>query len=144
MQKKDEMPQPPAWAAGLEDMRGLLRWDSTQTVVSFAVNGKLALGVVDTGACKTIIDETTARALGLKLKPSVDGNCGTFSVPGSGARQQYAGVVEDPVVLQFGEHIRFCLKDLRVLKHPYPLVLIGADILRGGRPDGCWNYTGMH
>ena len=30
-----------------------------------------------------------------------------------------------------------------MVNHPVPLVLLGADILRGGRGDQGWNFTGL-
>ena len=36
-----------------------------------AVNNVLALGVVDTGSCKTLMDEVTALDLGLPMKGSL-------------------------------------------------------------------------
>ncbi len=39
----------PGWAQGMVDKRQLLDWDSEQFITQFAVNGKLALGVADTG-----------------------------------------------------------------------------------------------
>ena len=98
---------------------------------------------MDTGAYKTVMDRSMAIALGLKIRPSVDGDCGRFGVPGSGVVHEYAGVIEDPFVLRLGEKVVFTIHGMKVLEHPHPLVLIGADVLRGGRGPTGWNYDGM-
>lgn len=47
---------------------------------------------MDTGAHRTIIDSKMASALGLKLRQDL--TCGKYSVPGSEAIHEYAGIVE--------------------------------------------------
>ena len=32
---------------------------------------------------------------------------------------------------------------MRVIKHPQPFLLLGADVLRGGRSAEQWNFEGM-
>ncbi len=31
---------------------------------------------------------------------------------------------------------------MKLIEHPHPLMLIGSDLLSGGRPRGCLNFTG--
>jgi hypothetical protein len=34
--------------------------------------------------------------------------------------------------------------NMRVIVHPHPFLLVGADVLRGGRPQGAgWNMRGL-
>lgn len=75
---------PPIWAAGAVDKRAALHWDASQTVANVMINDKLTLAVVDTGSYKTIMDIGSARMLGLPVRPAVQGDCGTYSVPGTG------------------------------------------------------------
>ena len=84
-----------------------------------------------------------AIALGLKVRPAVDGDCGRFGVPGSGVVHEYSGVVEEPFVLRLGEHASYVISGMKVLEHPHPLALIGSDVLRGGRGPTGWNYDGL-
>lgn len=84
-----------------------------------------------------------AKSLGLKLRYATEGDCGTFTVPGSTTSHRYAAVVEEPVHVQFGPHATFVLTGVRVVDHPVPLALLGADILRGGRDSSGWNFTGL-
>lgn len=93
---------PPKWAAGLEDKRALLRWDSSQYVGNVGINGRLVCCIVDTGAHRTIIDSAMARELGLTVKTD-NLECGKFSVPGSDAIHSYAGVVEGATVLKIDQ-----------------------------------------
>jgi hypothetical protein len=74
----------PLWAAGGDDKRAALHWDTSQTVANCTVNGKHTLAVVDTGSYKTIMDLGTARMLGLAIREAKNGDCGTYSVPGTG------------------------------------------------------------
>ena len=46
----------------------------------------------------------------------------------------YPGHVEYPVKVILGPHVSFTIKGMRVVKHPYPLLLIGTNILAGGHP----------
>ncbi len=82
----------PKWAQGGEDKRAALHWDTSQTVVNCTINGKHALAIVDSGSYKTIIDVGMARILGLAIREAVHGDCGTYSVPGTGWNTCYAGV----------------------------------------------------
>lgn len=50
----------PEWAGELTDRRDVLQWDSEQYVAQIGIKGKLALAVVDTGSCKTLICKKTA------------------------------------------------------------------------------------
>lgn len=87
----------PEWAAKMEDKRDLLRWDNSQYVGHLGVNNSLIYCIVDTGAHRTVID--TKMAAALKLPVSSGHSCGRFSVPGSDAVHEYAGVVEGTTVL---------------------------------------------
>lgn len=51
--------------------------------------------------------------------------------------------MDEPVTLQFGPSAAFRLTDVRVVDHPRPLALLGADILRGGRSTDGWNFNGL-
>jgi hypothetical protein len=64
-----------------------------------------------------------------------DIQCGKFSVPGSDAIHSYAGVVESVTTLKIAKNV--------VIDHPHPFVLLGADVLSGGRDAASWNFTGM-
>jgi hypothetical protein len=131
----------PAWAADLSDQRQLLRWDTSQYVGSIGINGKLVYCIVDTGAHRTIIDTKMATALGLKIRKDV--TCGKYSVPGSEAVHAYAGIVEGDTDLQISRDIRTRVRNLRVIDHPHPFLLLGADVLSGGRKSGQWNFSGI-
>jgi hypothetical protein len=91
-------PPAPAWAKGLIDARNHLRFDATQYVCPVAVNGRLILTIVDTGAHRTVLDTTMAELLNLEVSTDT-GDYGKFSVPGSEAIHRYAGVVEGETTL---------------------------------------------
>jgi hypothetical protein len=107
------------------------------------VDGKHVLAIVDTGSYKTIMDLGMARILGLPVKEAVQGDCGTYSVPGTGQTNYYAGVVDKPVELKLGPGVSYAIHGLKLIRHPYPLVLVGSDVLSGGRPFDQVNYAGV-
>jgi hypothetical protein len=121
----------PDWAKNLTDMRHLLRWDTSQYVGDLGINGKLVQCIVDTGAHRTIIDSKMATALGLTIRK--EHNFGKYSVPGSDAIHEYAGIIEGDTDLQLGDGISARVRHLRVIDHPHPFLLLGADVLSGGR-----------
>jgi hypothetical protein len=133
----------PEWAVGCPDQRAAMHWDTSQTVANCLVNGALTVGVVDTGSYKTLMDIGTARMLGLAVRESKGGDCGTYSVPGTGRTNCYAGVVQGPVMLQLGPKVRFQVMGMKLIDHPHPLMLIGSDVLSGGRPKNHLNFTGL-
>jgi predicted aspartyl protease len=49
----------------MTDMRHILQWDSEQFIANVGVESRLTLGIIDTGSCKTLIDEVMAEKLGL-------------------------------------------------------------------------------
>ena len=63
---------------------------------------------------------------------AVAGNCRKFRVLGSGVEYNYVGVVESSFELRVQDLVRFMLSALQVIKHPFPLFLLGADVLCGG------------
>ena len=51
--------------------------------------------------------------------------------------------MEGDTDLQLGEGIRARIRNLRVIEHPHPFFLLGADVLSGGRQMGQWNFSGI-
>lgn len=80
-QADDELP---VWARTGVDKRSALHWDTSQTVANCTVNGAAVLAIVDSGSYKTIMDVGMAKMLGLKVRSAIGGDCGTYSVPGTG------------------------------------------------------------
>jgi hypothetical protein len=64
-------------------------------------------------------------------------------VPGTGQTNAYAGVVEGVVTLRLAPGVAFGVKGLKLIDHPHPLLLIGGDLLSGGRGQGAHNFTGI-
>ena len=69
------------------------------------------------------------------------GDCGKYSVAG-GPLLDYAGKVETPVALRFGEDVAYYVTGLCLIHHAHPLTLIGHDVLKSGRPENQWSYIG--
>lgn len=126
----------------MEDKRHLLRWDTSQYIGTLGVNGRVISCIVDTGAHRTIIDSEMAKELGLKVRTE-NLQCGKFSVPGSEAVHSYAGVVKGSTTLKISDRVEAKVHNMRVISHPHPFVLLGADVLSGGRDPSTWNFTGM-
>ena len=100
------------------------------------------LSNIDSGACRSLSSVCMAQRLSLPIQWASGGNCGTFSVPGAMQLQQYAGVVPS-VRVKFAEGVEFELRGLRVVHHPHSMLLVGCDVLRGGRPAGQANFEGI-
>ena len=81
--------------------------------------------------------------LGLKVREAHQGDCGNYSVPGTGQSNCYAGVVDEDVVLQLAPSVKFGVAGLNLINHPHPLVLVRSGLLLGGRAAELCNYTGM-
>ena len=45
----------------------------------------------------------------------------------------YAGKIAGPVVMRFGKDVVLELREVKLIHHVEPLLLIGADVLCGGR-----------
>jgi hypothetical protein len=105
-------------------------------VANVVINGKATLAIVDSGSYKTILDVGMARILGLPIKEANQGDCGTFSTPGTDRSNCYAGVVEGNVELQLADDVTYLIQGLKLIHHPHPMVLLGSDVLSGGRGLG--------
>ena len=97
-------------------------------------------GIGDTGATRSLMDLETARRVGLQIEVAHGSEFGTYFGPGSKERP-YAGRVVGPVVLRFGKEVQLELRELKLIHHSEPLLLIGADVLCGGRAG--WTYRAM-
>ena len=71
------------------------------------------------------------------------GNCGKFGVLGSGVEHDYTGVVENSFELRVLDLVGFVLSVLWVIKHPSPLLLLGANVFYVGWKVPSWNYKGI-
>ena len=133
----------PQWASGMAEIRVILPFDDTQTVMFAAVYNRLGLAIADSGAYQMVMDHRMAQAFGLCMHHAVNRNCGHYSVPGSGVEHDYAGVVEASFVLKLGKHVSFTLTGMCIIDHPFALFLLGADIMCGGHAKPSWNCTGV-
>lgn len=112
-------------------------------VAHCTVNNVLTYAIIDTGAYRTIMDVGMARMLGLTVRPQQGGDCGTYSVPGTGQTNVYAGIVDGIATIKFAPGVAFAVKGLKLINHPHPLLLVGGDLVAGGRGDGAHNFTGI-
>jgi hypothetical protein len=46
-------------------------------------------------------------------------------------------------VLQLHDNVWAGVTNMRVIEHPKPFILLGADVLSGGKGDGAWNFAGL-
>ncbi len=126
----------------MSDCRHFLIWDESQYLGYVGINNKLICCIVDTGAHRTIIDTQMAAMLGLPVKKG-GAEYGKFSVPGSEAINEYAGVIEGSTTLHITDQLGAKVENMRVIHHPRPFMLLGADVLSGGRNNAEWNFTGL-
>ena len=109
-----------------------------------ALNDVLVEAIVDTGGARSIIDEHTARELGLhvELATATRGH-GAFWGPGA-TPIKYHGVVPGPVHVQFSHNVTLTLPEIKVIQHMEPLVILGADLMRYNRGKGwTFKYVGV-
>ena len=95
----------------------------------------LTLGIIDSGACHTIMDKNMVKTLKIPVIPAYRGDFGMYFIAGN-TMMHYPSHVECPVKVRLGPHVSFTIKGMRVVKYPHPLLLIGTDVLTGGHlPD---------
>ena len=83
-----------------------------------------------------------ARYLHLPVCVATLGEFGCYLVPGSTKLKAYHGVIESPFTVILADGVHMELKGIRVVEHQAPLLLLGADVMRGGRISG-WNFAGI-
>ena len=109
-----------------------------------ALNDVLVEAIVDTGGARSIIDEHTARELGLhvELATATRGH-GAFWGPGA-TPIKYHGAVPGPVHVQDSHNVTRTLPEIKVIQHMEPLVILGADLMRYNRGKGwTFKYVGV-
>ena len=74
-----------------------------------AINNCLGVAIADSGAHKMVMDLHMAEAYGLTIRRVVNGDCGHYSIPGSGVEHDYTGAVESPFVMRLGGRVAFTL-----------------------------------
>ena len=112
-------------------------------VIAVGINNRLWLLIADYGAYKTIMDLRMAEAFSLTERRAVNRDRGCYAILGSGLEHDHVGIVEDPFVLHLGERVVFTLTGMRVIEHPFPIFLLGADVMCGGHEGPSWNYEGL-
>ena len=45
--------------------------------------------------------------------------------------------------IHFGTDVVLTLSFIKVVEHGEPVLILGSDILRGGRPLAAWNFSGF-
>lgn len=82
-----------------------------------------------------------AEAIKLPFKPALAQEWGTFQGTG-GEPIAYSGIIPGPVEIRLSADVSITLPFVRVFKHSYPLLLLGADVLHPQRHQNGWWYTG--
>ena len=138
----------PSWARkGAPNCRGRVDPGARHYLAVVAVGGAAVEGIVDTGACRTMMDITTAKALGLEVEErDPDGmRCpfGRFFGP-DGQPRPYEGRVVGTVVFHFSNRVALRLPEVKLVRGEDPLLLLGTDLL-GPRMQG-WGFlhVGYH
>lgn len=137
----------PSWAPnGAKNARGVCSTSSSHYLGLASVDGAFLEVTLDSGGGRTMIDESTARRIGLDIEWAEDTkkHYGTFSGV-SGSSCQYLGVTRRPVHIQFAEDVCFRLKEIKVFKYPEPILLIGTDLLSFAPNSDCtFSYLGVN
>ena len=111
--------------------------------MNIVVNHKvLTLCIVETGSCQTLLDLGMTRYLHLPVRVATLGEFGCYLVPGSTELKAYHGVMESLFTVTLADGVHMELKGIRVVEHQAPLLLLGADVMRGGCISG-WNFAGI-
>ena len=51
--------------------------------------------------------------------------------------------MQGPVDVCFPEDVTLSLRFIKVVEHGEPVLILGSDLLRGGRPLSSWNFTAV-
>ena len=79
-----------------------------------------------------MIDVASAEKLGLRYMRARGSEFGKYMSPGN-VIVPYYGLIRGPIQVQFDSNVVITLQWLKVVNHGEPLLLLGADCLRGGR-----------
>ena len=79
-----------------------------------------------------MIDISSAEKLGLQYMHARGSEFGKYMSPGN-VIVPYYGLIRGPIQVQFDSNVVITLQWLKVVNHREPLLLLGADCLRGGR-----------
>ena len=133
----------PDWhSKNAKDKRGLITWDAVQYIGLVEINGSLTEALLDTGGHGTIIDHESALELGLDVTLARNGNFGHYRSPGYKPRA-YHGIVQGPVEIRFNKEVVTLVPFIRIIDSPRRQIIIGADVLCGGRDILRWNFYSM-
>ena len=102
--------------------------------------GAVTEGIADTGGARSLVDLNSAQSLGLNVTRAKGTEFGTFYGPASELRA-YAGVVRGPVAFRFSQEVVVYIRELKVIEHAEPLVLVGANVLCAGHPG--WTFRSL-
>ncbi len=107
------------------------------------LQGAICNAIIDTGACKSLIDRRLAEAMRLPIEVAQNNDWGTYI--GAGAMEKaYYGGIRGPINVRFDGMVNVALPYLRVIDHSHPILLIGADILRSSHASpGLWHFGGV-
>lgn len=107
----------------------------------FETNKVLTLGIVNMGACQTLLDDQMCTALGNPIKQACGGEYSMYLLAGQTEMILYLGVVNRTLTLTLAEGISMTVDNIRVVQHLYPLLLIGSNVLSRGRAK-TWSFGG--
>ena len=127
-------------------MRGRMRCYPDQFVALVEINDKGSKGgavteaVADTGGARSLIELHFARVLGLEVQEALHQEFGTYYGPG-GEEKGYVGRVWGPLTVRFSSEVVVELPELKLIIHPEPLLLLGADVLCFGKRG--WSFRAI-
>ena len=124
----------PDWAKSATkfNLRAQLSWDNNQYTGVVVINGALVEAVMDSGGARTMIDMRTAQEAQIPWTEAKGSEFGQYITPG-GAARPYLGIAPGPIRIQFNEKVVITLSSIKIIDHSEPLILIGADVLKGGK-----------
>ena len=71
-----------------------------------------------------------------------DGDLGHYYSPGYKPRP-YAGIVYGPIPIRFNANVVITIPFIKVIDASRRMVILGADVLAGGRAIDRWNFKAM-
>ncbi len=136
----------PAWGKMTSpNCRGRVDPGPRHYLALVTLQGAAVEGIVDTGACRTMMDIDTARALQLETEerdpdlPLRTAPFGTVTGP-AGEVHPYDGRVVGAVAICFSPRVALRLPEIKLVRLREPLLLLGTDLL-GPMREG-WGF--MH
>lgn len=123
----------PRWGLEYIDLTDNMPYDNDLFIGYVGINKTLTTAIFDSGGARSMVDVDTATKLGIDWVPAKNGEFGSCQGIG-GEPLAYTGQARNPVWVQLDKEVVLFVPAMKVIQHPHPILIIGGDTLRAGRP----------